>query len=174
MNTRIMTRNQISEKLREIVTNQLNVHAGFSDNAHFVADLGADSLDLVELAMAVEEEFKLPREITENDEKYMQTFGSAVDRIYSMFNAPQMCKNEFVHFLDDRRIAWCDFSSQSGYPCDKYPFVFLNDNTVSVNSLASIAVFDCTSSSGIDFSSAAKYLEKIHQRHDRWLRLCVF
>ncbi|MFC2174023.1 acyl carrier protein, partial [Acidobacteriota bacterium] len=50
----------IGEKVRNIIVEQLGVDAAeVTENASFVDDLGADSLDTVELVMAFEEEFKL-------------------------------------------------------------------------------------------------------------------
>ena len=48
----------ICQRLQTIIADQLGVaHQEVQPGAHFVEDLGADSLDLVELIMAVEEEF---------------------------------------------------------------------------------------------------------------------
>ena len=61
--------NEINERVKEIVAEQLSVKlAKVLDNSRFVEDLGADSLDSVELVMALEEEFnhKIDDEIAEH------------------------------------------------------------------------------------------------------------
>lgn len=51
--------NAIKEKVVKIVVEQLGVSDDISEEASFVADLGADSLDTVELVMALEESFSM-------------------------------------------------------------------------------------------------------------------
>lgn len=67
----------VSEKIKGIVVEHLDVEAEkVQPNASFVDDLGADSLDQVELVMAFEEEFgvEIPDEVTES----IRTVGDAV------------------------------------------------------------------------------------------------
>jgi acyl carrier protein len=65
-------------KIREIIADRLQVDAqSVTTAASFVEDLGADSLDLVELVMAFEEEFDL--EIPDEDAEKMKTVGSAIE-----------------------------------------------------------------------------------------------
>jgi acyl carrier protein len=67
----------LAEKVKEIIIDQLGVDENeVTDDAHFIEDLGADSLDTVELVMAFEEEFKL--EIPDEDAEKINTVGSAV------------------------------------------------------------------------------------------------
>ena len=67
----------IEERVRNIIVEQLGVDpAQVTPEASFVEDLGADSLDTVELVMAFEEEFDL--EIPDEDAEKMQTVGDAV------------------------------------------------------------------------------------------------
>tara|TARA_B100000378_G_scaffold103179_1_gene82238 strand:+ start:208 stop:450 length:243 start_codon:yes stop_codon:yes gene_type:complete len=67
----------IEARVREIIINELGVELEkVTDDASFVEDLGADSLDTVELVMAFEEEFKL--DIPDEDAEKMKTVGDAV------------------------------------------------------------------------------------------------
>ena len=67
----------IEDRTRKIVVEHLGVDEGkVSDNASFIDDLGADSLDTVELVMAFEEEFGI--EIPDDAAEAIQTFGDAV------------------------------------------------------------------------------------------------
>jgi len=67
----------IDARVREIIINELGVEPEkVTDEASFVDDLGADSLDTVELVMAFEEEFGL--DIPDEDAEQMRTVGDAV------------------------------------------------------------------------------------------------
>ena len=67
----------ITDRVKKIVVEHLNVdESKVSDEASFIDDLGADSLDTVELVMAFEEEFDI--EIPDDDAETIQTFGDAV------------------------------------------------------------------------------------------------
>lgn len=67
----------IGERLKKIVVEHLGVDAEkVSENASFIDDLGADSLDTVELVMAFEEEFGI--EIPDDAAETIQSFGDAV------------------------------------------------------------------------------------------------
>lgn len=67
-------------KVRDIIINELGVDAEkVTRDASFVEDLGADSLDTVELVMAFEEEFGM--EIPDEDAEKLQTVGNAIDYI---------------------------------------------------------------------------------------------
>ena len=64
-------------RVREIIVNELGVEAEkVTDEASFVEDLGADSLDTVELVMAFEEEFGV--DIPDEDAEQMRTVGDAI------------------------------------------------------------------------------------------------
>lgn len=68
------------DRVKELVVEQLGVEEDeVTAEASFVDDLGADSLDIVELVMAFEEEFDL--EIPDEDAEKIQTVGNAVDYI---------------------------------------------------------------------------------------------
>ena len=67
----------IEARVREIIINELGVELEkVSDDASFVEDLGAASLDTVELVMAFEEEFGL--DIPDEEAEKMRTVGDAV------------------------------------------------------------------------------------------------
>ena len=70
----------IEERVKKIVVDQLGVkEEDVTANASFVDDLGADSLDTVELVMALEEEFEI--EIPDEDAEKILTVGKALDYI---------------------------------------------------------------------------------------------
>ena len=70
----------VADRVKQIIVEQLGVDAAeVTPNAHFVNDLGADSLDTVELVMALEEEFDT--EIPDEQAEKIQTVGQAIDYI---------------------------------------------------------------------------------------------
>jgi acyl carrier protein len=72
----------VEEKVKSIIVEQLGVDAAeVAIEAKFVDDLGADSLDTVELVMALEEEFNL--EINDEDAEKIATVGDAIRYIES-------------------------------------------------------------------------------------------
>jgi len=71
---------EIEESVKKIIAEQLGVEADKLDNGNkFVDDLGADSLDTVELVMALEEEFD--QEIPDDDAEKITTIQQAIDYI---------------------------------------------------------------------------------------------
>jgi len=71
---------EVLDKVKEIVVDQLGVdEEEVKPNSAFVDDLGADSLDVVELVMALEEEFNL--EIPDEDAERISTVSEAVSYI---------------------------------------------------------------------------------------------
>ena len=65
------------DRIKKIIVDQLGVdESKIKENSSFVDDLGADSLDIVELIMAFEEEFDI--EIPDEDAEKMKTIGDAV------------------------------------------------------------------------------------------------
>ena len=76
----------IEQRVSEIIVNQLGVsEEQIKPEASFLDDLGADSLDTVELIMAFEEEFKdeIKGEIPESEAEKLQTVGAVIDYIKS-------------------------------------------------------------------------------------------
>ena len=70
----------IEARVKEIVADQLGIDPGsVKPESHFVDDLGADSLDTVELVMALEEEFET--EIPDEDSEKITTIQQAIDYI---------------------------------------------------------------------------------------------
>ena len=70
----------VAEKVKEIVSDEVSVDMGIvTPQARFVEDLGADSLDVVELVMRFEEEFEI--EIPDEDAEKLMTVGAAVEYI---------------------------------------------------------------------------------------------
>ena len=69
-----------AEKVQEIIIEQLSVEADqVTPEASFTEDLGADSLDIVELVMALEEEFSI--EIPDEDSEKIATVQDAINYI---------------------------------------------------------------------------------------------
>jgi len=76
-----MADKSIDQRVREIIINQLNVNEEqVTPEASFLDDLGADSLDTVELIMAFEEEFsdEIEGEIPESEAEQLQTVGDVI------------------------------------------------------------------------------------------------
>ena len=79
-----MSESNIEERISSIIVDQLNVNKEqVTSAASFQDDLGADSLDLVELIMAFEEEFSdaIDGEIPESDAEKLNTVGDVVKYI---------------------------------------------------------------------------------------------
>jgi acyl carrier protein len=72
----------VADRVRAIIAEQLGVKVEeVTDGASFIEDLGADSLDTVELVMALEEEFGI--EIPDEDAEKMASVGDAIKYIES-------------------------------------------------------------------------------------------
>jgi acyl carrier protein len=70
----------IEERVKQIIVEQLGVNESeVNPSAKFIDDLGADSLDLVELVMALEEEYNM--EISDEDAEKIQSVGDAIEYI---------------------------------------------------------------------------------------------
>ena len=75
-----MSSEEVFDKVKEIIVEQLGVaENAITEEASFIDDLGADSLDIVELIMALEEEFDI--EIPDSDAEKVVTIGDVVDYI---------------------------------------------------------------------------------------------
>ena len=75
-----MSAEEIFEKIKKVIVEQLGVvDTSVTSEASFIDDLGADSLDIVELIMALEEEFDM--EIPDADAEKIVTVGDVTDYI---------------------------------------------------------------------------------------------
>ena len=75
--TNFMAEKSIEEKVKDIIVEQLGVNPEqVTPQASFIEDLGADSLDIVELVMAFEEEFSV--EVPDEDAEKLQTVGDVI------------------------------------------------------------------------------------------------
>ena len=82
-----MERDQITVRVKKVVAEQLGVdESQVTDTADFIDNLGADSLDTVELVMGFEEEFKL--EISDEDAETIKTPGDIVTYIENRLKTP--------------------------------------------------------------------------------------
>lgn len=73
---------ELEEKLKQVIVDKLSVEPEeVTPDANFIDDLGADSLDLVELIMALEEEFDI--EVTDEEAEKITTVKAAHDFIKS-------------------------------------------------------------------------------------------
>lgn len=80
-----MSKDEILARLKPVIAEQLGVdEADVKEDASFTEDLNADSLDLVELIMSLEEQFKL--QISDEDAEKLTTVGEAVEFIYEHTN----------------------------------------------------------------------------------------
>ncbi|HMJ89773.1 MAG TPA: acyl carrier protein [Candidatus Acidoferrum sp.] len=75
-----MAEKSVEQRVKEIIVEQLGVNADqVTPDAKFIEDLGADSLDTVELVMALEEEFG--REIPDEEAEKLQSVGDVIKHI---------------------------------------------------------------------------------------------
>lgn len=75
-----MTREEVLQKVVPVISDKLGINEDLVvEDAHFINDLGADSLGLVDITMALEEEFGL--EIPDEDAGKLETVGTMIDYI---------------------------------------------------------------------------------------------
>ncbi len=77
---------ETADKVKEIISQQLDVDMGqIKEESQFIEDLGADSLAIVELVLAFEEQFEI--EIPDEDTEKIRTVGDAISYIESRTNS---------------------------------------------------------------------------------------
>ena len=75
-----MTNEEIRDKILDMVAERMNKPADMiTMDKHFINDLGADSLEVIELSMALEDEFGI--KIPDDDAEKVQTVGAAIDYV---------------------------------------------------------------------------------------------
>ncbi len=79
-----MDRTEISTKAKELIIDSLDIRGEVRDDASFVDDLGADSLDIVELVMAIEKAFNI--DIPDEDAEKIETVEDAINYIDRALN----------------------------------------------------------------------------------------
>ncbi|CCP38146.1 acyl carrier protein (plastid) [Chondrus crispus] len=81
----LLTKQEITDKVKTIIATQLGVELEkVTLEANFATELGADSLDTVELVMAIEEEFKI--DIPDQDAEKISNLEQAIDFIQKIVN----------------------------------------------------------------------------------------
>jgi acyl carrier protein len=116
-----MTRKEVKKRLLEIIADHLVVPiACITEEKHLVDGLGADSLDMVELVMCVENEFEI--EITDEQAAFVDTVGDAVALLVSVLDAGDKPKKR----SKTKRIPTFEY-------CAKRLLEYCTENDVEIN-----------------------------------------
>ena len=87
-----MEREELLKKVKAIVADKLSISEDqVTEDASFIDDLGADSLDTVELVMALEDEFDL--DIPDEEAEKLTTVGKAIDYVLEQLAKKKEAKN---------------------------------------------------------------------------------
>ena len=76
-----ITRESVADDIRKLIAESLSINLEeIKEDSKFIDDLGADSLDIVELVMAMESKFNI--EIPDEDAQKIKTVGEAIDYVF--------------------------------------------------------------------------------------------
>ena len=137
-----MDRKEIEKILIDVIADQLNIaQSTVILNAKLVGDLGVTSLELVELAMRIEEKFTI--EITEENCEEIKTVNDAVNYIDTQLNPPAtaVASNGWQRYVDDALIGTHDLSQAAILGLDGSPWAQsqnFNINTSEAQQLLSL------------------------------------
>jgi acyl carrier protein len=82
-----LTKEQISDRIIRVTAEQFCIHKGrLKPDTRFTEDLGSDSLDDIEMVMAIEEEFEI--EIRDEDAEKVKTIADAVELVARLLKVP--------------------------------------------------------------------------------------
>lgn len=103
-----MTKQEIFQVTKNIILDKLNVEEeDIKLSSSFIDDLGADSLDIVDLIMAFEDEFGI--KIDDEDVEKLSTVKDVVEYIYKRLSSASEVKNEDEEDFDDEESIEDDF-----------------------------------------------------------------
>ena len=124
-----MSSEEIFDKVKEIIVEQLGVaETAVAPEASFIDDLGADSLDIVELIMAIEEEFDL--EIPDSDAEKVVTVSDVVDYIKDNVSIYAQISSESRIIVNGPSLISEIFISAPNIPCSTIGICFSHSDMI--------------------------------------------